>query len=91
MTDIQRYGFELQYDFCDPQCNPMVERESGEYILHINLAEKSERIAVLSAENKQLREALESYAICSDGCTCGDGWDHKIAQEALRDKGIGNE
>lgn len=28
-------------------------------------------------------EALECYAACSDGCTCGDGCDHDTAQGAL--------
>lgn len=35
------------------------------------------------AENKRLREALENYATCCDGCTCGDGWDHDVARAAL--------
>ncbi len=30
-----------------------------------------------------LREALEYYASCSDGCTCGDGWNHTVAIDAL--------
>ena len=29
------------------------------------------------------RDALEDYASCSDGCTCGDGWSHDSAKEAL--------
>ena len=36
--------------------------------------------------NEKLRvavSALESYAGCGDGCTCGDGWSHKSADEAL--------
>lgn len=47
-------------------------------------------IDALCVSEKQLRqklaiatEALESYAECGDGCTCGDGWDHIIAREAL--------
>ncbi len=35
------------------------------------------------AENKRLREALENYATCCDGCTCGDGWNHDVARAAL--------
>jgi hypothetical protein len=34
-------------------------------------------------EIRKLREALRSYATCSDGCTCGDGWSHDAAREAL--------
>lgn len=30
-----------------------------------------------------LTKALEHYATCSDGCTCGDGWSHDIAIRAL--------
>lgn len=36
-------------------------------------------------EFKPLVEALEFYAECKDGCTCGDGWSHEAAQEALSD------
>lgn len=32
---------------------------------------------------KCYREALEEYAECSDGCTCGDGWGHSTAMRAL--------
>ena len=32
---------------------------------------------------ERLRAALRYYAECSDGCTCGDGWDHTAAKEAL--------
>jgi predicted 2-oxoglutarate/Fe(II)-dependent dioxygenase YbiX len=35
----------------------------------------------------RLREALTGYAECSDGCTCGDGWGHESAQQALRETG----
>jgi len=31
----------------------------------------------------KLRDALKSYAACGDGCTCGDGWSHDIANAAL--------
>ena len=34
-------------------------------------------------EINRLREALIHYSTCGDGCTCGDGWDHKAAREAL--------
>lgn len=32
---------------------------------------------------RKLREVLKHYATCSDGCTCGDGWSHEMAKEAL--------
>ena len=38
--------------------------------------------------------ALEAYAECGDGCTCGDGWSHEPAKDALRKimwKGSQNE
>lgn len=45
------------------------------------------RLAFLASdatdEIDRLREALRSYASCSDGCTCGDGWSHDVAREAL--------
>lgn len=37
----------------------------------------------LAAQVEFMREALRCYAECSDGCTCGDGWSHTAAQEAL--------
>ena len=37
----------------------------------------------LEKENHRLREALQVYASCSDGCTCGDGWNHDTAKQAL--------
>lgn len=37
----------------------------------------------LREQIKVLREALGSYAECCDGCTCGDGWSHDIANAAL--------
>ena len=30
-----------------------------------------------------IMDALEHYAVCGDGCTCGDGWNHDVAREAL--------
>jgi len=45
----------------------------------------SKRLEKAYEEIARLRAALESYAECSDGCTCGDGWDHKTAQEALKE------
>lgn len=36
------------------------------------------RTALLAA-----KDALEGYAACCDGCTCGDGWGHEAAQAAL--------
>ena len=40
-------------------------------------------LTTLREQVKVLREALGSYAECCDGCTCGDGWNHDIAIEAL--------
>lgn len=45
--------------------------------------QQEEEIKVLREQVKVLREALGSYAECCDGCTCGDGWSHDIAIEAL--------
>lgn len=39
--------------------------------------------AELRAKLELCKEALESYATCSDGCTCGDGWSHNPAKETL--------
>lgn len=33
---------------------------------------------------EMLRDTLEGYATCSDGCTCGDGWNHDAATAALK-------
>lgn len=40
--------------------------------------------AQLIATAPEMYEALKAYAECSDGCTCGDGWGHEAAIEALR-------
>lgn len=40
-------------------------------------------LPALIAEVRRLREALKEYAGCGDGCTCGDGWSHDTAIEAL--------
>ena len=45
--------------------------------------ENHERIAAAQAREAKLREALEFYGACDDGCTCGDGWNHDVAWEAL--------
>lgn len=39
----------------------------------------------LEQQVTRLREALTGYAECTDGCTCGDGWGHETAQQALRE------
>lgn len=36
----------------------------------------------------ELVEALRGYAACRDGCTCGDGWSHEPAREALKKAGV---
>lgn len=38
-------------------------------------------------ECQRLREALQGYAECGDGCTCGDGWSHEPARAALAKEG----
>ena len=37
----------------------------------------------LERDRAECVETLEHYAACSDGCTCGDGWDHEQARETL--------
>ena len=48
-----------------------------------NSRAESQEIDTLREQVKVLRSALGSYAECCDGCTCGDGWSHDIAIEAL--------
>jgi hypothetical protein len=50
------------------------------------VADHNQVLDALRAENERLRDALRSYAECSDGCTCGDGWSHDEAVAALKDK-----
>lgn len=45
----------------------------------------SKRLEKANEEIARLSEALRYYAECSDGCTCGDGWGHEIAIEALKE------
>ena len=44
-------------------------------------------LQTLRDERDRLRDALQAYAECSDGCTCGDGWSHDAAQAALTPAG----
>jgi len=41
-------------------------------------------IEYLRKINQILQDTLEGYAQCYDGCTCGDGWSHDGAIEALK-------
>jgi hypothetical protein len=41
-------------------------------------------IQYLRKINQILQDALEGYAQCCDRCTCGDGWSHNGAIEALK-------
>jgi hypothetical protein len=54
---IQRYGFELQYYFCDPKCDPIIDKDNGDYVLYTDhlaaLAEKDREIIDLKAELKE--------------------------------------
>ncbi len=43
----------------------------------------AEKYAAIVARVQVLEEALKTYATCSDGCTCGDGWSHDLARWAL--------
>ena len=52
-------------------------------IIAWNTRSDAYEIIALREQVRVLREALGSYAECCDGCTCGDGWDHDIAIEAL--------
>ena len=45
--------------------------------------EQCEANARLIAAAPDLLEALEGYAECSDGCTCGDGWSHEPARAVI--------
>lgn len=40
--------------------------------------------AIIRKHTAPLEEALRVYAECGDGCTCGDGWGHGPAREALK-------
>ena len=58
-----------RYDIAVGDCEGRIESEA--------------ELAALREQVKVLRKALGSYAECCDGCTCGDGWSHDIAIEAL--------
>ncbi len=56
------------------------------------MCEDEETIKRLRKENEILgnkliiaKAALESYASCCDGCTCGDSWSHDVAEKVLKD------
>ena len=59
--------------------------------LDFTLSEISQAIGAVIDQREQLeadcgvmRCTLEGYAECGDGCTCGDGWSHDAAREALQ-------
>ena len=56
-------------------------------LCHQEYGGSSVDIQALRDENARLREALKTYAECSDGCTCGDGWSHDPAQATLTPQG----
>lgn len=53
--------------------------------LEEQLAQVTDDRDTARAKCAEMRRALEHYAKCSDGCTCGDGWSHDTAREALSD------
>ena len=68
--------------FLNSGTNNMFSNREEAFIAWNTRAESPELIA-LREQVKVLREALRAYSECCDGCTCGDGWDHDIAIEAL--------
>jgi hypothetical protein len=49
------------------------------------LGEKLRAVEIpLRSRIQALEAALNSYTICGDWCTCGYGWGHAVAREALR-------
>ena len=57
--------------------------KSDKEIYFAHIADLQSQLAQRSDERDRLRKALQSYAECGDGCTCGDGWSHDIANAAL--------
>ena len=62
---------------------------NGEYKVSIPNYEGGEVVEASAYDSSQatireLVEALEGYATCGDGCTCGDGWDHSSAKRAIQ-------
>jgi hypothetical protein len=43
----------------------------------------SAAITHLHGYTGSLKSALQGYATCHEGCTCGDGWSHSPAREVL--------
>lgn len=79
MTEMKRYRHAPRLvDMVMGQPAPM---PPGEYVLASDYATR----AVIVVQVARLREALTGYAECTDGCTCGDGWGHETAQQALRE------
>ena len=44
---------------------------------------EAERLCRLANAAEGMRAALGCYSECYDGCTCGDGWSHDAARNAL--------
>ncbi len=40
-------------------------------------------LRIVREERTDLLDVCEHYAECGDGCTCGDGWSHDVARDAI--------
>ena len=63
-----------------PKMTIPVEHYDDDFFICTTLEDARDEVA-------RLREALKTYAECSDGCTCGDGWSHDPAQATLTPQG----
>jgi hypothetical protein len=53
---MKRYGFYPQFDFCDPDCDPIDEKENGDYVLYY---EAQAEIDSLKGELKASQDAFK--------------------------------
>ena len=76
---MSNYNDTSKLPVCDKHRHEVINHALREEVIPLTVGMKLEQTV------ETLREALENYATCGDGCTCGDGWGHEVAIEALKE------
>lgn len=66
-----------QTNECEVNCEFIAHAPADIRALLDALAERDALLVILIG-------VLHAYGDCSEGCTCGDGWTHDLAREALK-------
>ena len=87
MDGMSWYDLKADTGLSQGECEKLLEIRNSVHQQWVDSGMKMPKVeSELNAgldEIVKLRDALKSYAACGDGCTCGDGWSHDIANAAL--------